>query len=252
MSDTGIVYVTKTWNPYPGCSKCSPGCQNCYAEVMAKRLHKIGVPAYLEVVSDHGWTGLVGTGDVDAPARWKKPQRILVQSMGDLFYEGVSDEQIFAVFEVMEQAQQHTYLVLTKRPRRMRDAVYTALRIGMPTEHIWWGVTVENQGVFSDRLAALRCVSGHKWLSIEPLLGPVYRMPAAKEAGIGWVVIGCESGPRRRPCKLRWVTALVDECKGAGIPVFVKQLDIDGRVSHDPAEWPEELRVREYPEGMVI
>jgi protein gp37 len=245
---TGIPYADATWNMVCGCRHISPGCDNCYAESAAQRL--VHLPQYATVAAGGKWTGEVSMHEpaLDLPRKWQTPQRILVPSMGDLFYDAVPDEWIGRVFEVMETISWHRYLVLTKRPARMRDLSNEFFRNLDTPNHIWWGATVENQDVFSNRLAALRSTPGNKWLSIEPMLGPVYRIQDAADAGVRWVVIGAESGPKRRPCSLDWVYALVEDCNRCGIDVYVKQLDIDGKLVKDIEAFPEDLRIRELPE----
>lgn len=282
---TKIEWTQETWNPVVGCSKVSEGCRNCYAETMARRLKGMGLPQYQDVVDERGWTGKIATvpDALEKPLRWRKPRRVFVGSMTDLFHEKVPTNYIGAVLGKMAECPQHTFQILTKRPRRMEELLGfwwgPEVSRGL-LNHVWLGVTVENQKAAGERIPyLLQTPAAMRFVSVEPMLGSVdlelhlgdcadcgnfgsfemgFNRPGTgtdlclacgKDYGPGldWVIIGCESGPKRRPCRLEWVRDLVRQCKAAGIAVFVKQLDIDGRVSKDPAEWPEDLRVREYP-----
>jgi protein gp37 len=202
---------------------------------------------------------------LDEPLRWKKPRQIFVSSMGDLFHESVPFgfvEEVWRRFTI----KRHSFLVLTKRPQRMLD-FYRYWRDGPDFEfwadNLWLGVTAENQNRAGERIPILLNIpAAVRFVSVEPMLEPVdierwlpisqsYRRwrehRGDRDRWIDWFIIGCESGPNRRPMKLEWVVDLVRQCKATGVPVFVKQIEVNGRVSHDPQEWPEELRVRELP-----
>jgi len=265
----------ETWNPIVGCSKVSEGCQNCYAERMARRLKGMGLPQYQDIVDEHGWTGEIGYASErvwEKPLRWRKPRRVFVCSMGDLFHSGVNRDKQVAIWFTMERCPQHTFQVLTKRPENMRRFVtevwsdYTDEHVALP--NVWLGVTAENQDAANERIPALLATpAAVRFVSVEPMLGSVdlsAYLPSQHwvtvgsgpnvvgaeieyTPGIDWAIIGCESGPGRRPMKPEWAIDLIDQCQAVGVPVFVKQIEVNGRVSHDPAEWPPELRVRQYP-----
>jgi protein gp37 len=241
----------KTWNPITGCTKISPGCQNCYAERMAARL--AGVAGY---PTDNPFAITWHEDKLDLPTRWKMPQRIFPCSMSDIFHEDIPQYWQERVFEVMRRCSRHTFMVLTKRPQNILDPWKPGKEVVSAwPDNIWLGITAENQEWLAKRLSSRNIPKvSILWLSLEPLLGPVDLSPwspwldnVSSKNRISWVVIGCESGPRRRPCKLVWVKSIIDQCVAANVPVFVKQMDIGGRVSHDPAEWPEWARIREYP-----
>lgn len=267
-----IEWTDETWNPVTGCTKISPGCANCYAERMAKRLAgRFGYP------EDEPFRVTFHPDRLDQPLRWKKPRRVFVCSMGDLFHQNVLNTWRLKVFWRMVDTNRHTYQVLTKRSLAMRLFFSNNLNVDgslcmadmcvpWPQEHIWLGVTAEDQKRADERIPLLlQTPAAVRFVSVEPMLGPMdfrYSLRGMPEVSHGpcydpiwqqtalppdWIIIGCESGPNRRPCKLEWVRDLVHQCQEAQVPVFVKQLDIDGKVSHDPAEWPDDLRVREYP-----
>ena len=230
----------ETWNPAVGCTKCSPGCANCYAERMAWRLKTMGRPQYQEVVDDNGWTGKVQLVEsaLDIPRRWKKPRFIFVPSMGDLFHEGVPGDYMNRVFEVMDQCPQHTFAVLTKRADRMMRYA-TIGQTGtwdMVSKNVWLGVSVCNRGELH-RVDILRNSPGGKsFVSFEPLLeSPGYFFTPK---GLDWVIVGCEKlagGRPGRPCDPYWVRDIRDKCQDADIPFWLKQMPSDGkRVSENP------------------
>jgi len=244
----------ETWNPIVGCHKISAGCQNCYAERMAKRLKGMGLPQYQDVVDEHGWTGKIGYANEsvwDKPLRWRKPRQVFVCSMSDLFHPEVGWREQVMIWSAMEQCPQHTFQILTKRPEAMRRFVtevwfdYTEEHVALP--NVWLGVTVE-QHDYGYRTSVLASTPATvRFVSFEPLLGPMDNYPGVLD-GMDWAIIGCESGPHRRPMKLEWALDLVDQCRAAGVSVFVKQIDVNGKVGHDPAVWPAKLRLREYPD----
>ena len=206
-----IEWTGSTWNPVTGCIKISPGCKNCYAERMAKRLQAMGQPNYA-----NGFKLALHHHALELPLKWKKPQTIFVNSMSDLFLKGVPTEFIQKVFEVMRRAHWHTFQVLTKRADRLDNL--GALLLWTP--NIWMGVTVENEN-YTSRIDRLRKTGAFiKFLSIEPLLGPILNLDLE---GIDWVIVGGESGPGARPMKLEWVLDIRNQCKKAGVPFFFKQ-----------------------------
>lgn len=302
----------------------SEGCERCYAMRQAHRFSGVGQPYEgLTELGPHGprWTGKIRLIPelLDGPLRWKKPRRVFVNSMSDLFHEEVPNQFIDQVFAVMAIAKQHSFQLLTKRPRRMlayfrslrecpsrrlyesirgmfqytghtgqlgpEDTIPTHLRLPLP--NVWLGVSVEDQQTADERIPILlQTPAAVRWISAEPLLGPVdlrrlafahyLNMPVINK--IDWVVIGGESGPRARPCDLSWIRTITDQCRTENVPVFTKQLGsrpyvVDGsRTAQewgadgataimddcggihckdtkggDMAEWPNDLRVREWP-----
>jgi len=210
-ANSSIEWTESTWNPVTGCTKISPGCAHCYAEVMSRRLKAMGQPNYRD-----GFRVTMHPRMLELPASWRKPQRIFVNSMSDLFHEDVSVDFIQKVFEVMGRADWHTYQVLTKRAKRLAE-----LAPALPWRpNIWMGVTVENAEC-AYRIEHLRATSATvKFLSIEPLLGP---LPNLNLNGIDWVVCGGESGPGARKMDPAWVTDIRDQCLQAGVAFFFKQ-----------------------------
>jgi protein gp37 len=226
---TTIECTDATWNPNTGCDKVSPGCDNCYALVMARRLRAMGNPKYQcdgNPVSSGSGFGLSCHGDtLELPFSWKRPRRVFVNSMSDLFHPGVPDSFIKAVWESMAEAGWHTFQVLTKRPKRMAKLLSTA---GFPTlPNVWLGTSIESEG-FMFRARHLRETPAHvRFLALEPLLGP---LPNLELEGIDWVVTGSESGLGARAMELDWVRGIRDECIRSGVAFFFKQSrSSDGR-----------------------
>lgn len=331
MSGTNIEWTDRVWSPVTGCQKVSPGCKHCYAEGVAHRFWATQYPAVVEPFKD-------GSGRIERPRRftdvlthddrlleplsWRKPQKVFVNSMSDLFHEDVPDAFIDQVFAVMALTPRHTFQVLTKRPERMRDYVVSrggqsrAVQIAAilqnadsdtqtpqvvwPLPNVWKGVSVEDQPRADERIPLLlETPAAVRFVSAEPLLAPIdftlsgarikdwdedwrYNVLSGEEwAGaradsversqhLDWVIVGGESGPGARACEVAWVQAIVKQCHAAGTAVFVKQLGggairifvdfdaalagdrtwrvvLDDRKGGDPAEWPEDLRVREFP-----
>ena len=211
MALSKIEWTESTWNPVTGCSKISPGCDNCYAERMARRLQAMGQPNYR-----NGFELTTHEDALDLPLTWRVPRVVFVNSMSDLFHQRVPGKFIRRVFEVMRRADWHVFQVLTKRSQRM-----AAMSSGLQwPKHVWAGVSVENAD-YAFRLEHLRETdAGVKFVSFEPLLGPVAGVDLS---GIGWVIVGGESGPGARPMDRRWVTDIRDQCLHEGIPFFFKQ-----------------------------
>lgn len=334
MADgTKIEWTEATWNPITGCSVVSPGCTNCYAMQLAgTRLaeHPSRKGLTRDTKAGPVWTGEVRFNEqwLDQPLRWRRPRMVFVCAHGDLFHESVPDEWLDRVFGVMALAPQHTFQVLTKRIERACRyiaAVTTPGRVwssagqypendrayldGLslhgaketdlppwPLRNVWLGVSVEDQARADERIPVLLDTpAAVRWISAEPLLGPVdltalphenwrnrdgvldalsghdwvevvygpskgAREICATGPNLDWVVIGGESGRDARKMDMAWARSLVAQCRSAGVAVFVKQLGqltIDGPVQRlwrhskggDPAEWPEDLRVREWPRG---
>jgi len=340
MSATNIEWTSRTWNPVTGCTKVSQGCKHCYAEGVAARFWKTQYPQ-VEYVTCSGSRGCDHAGgscvpftetrpreftDVQThadrllePLSWRKPDRVFVNSMSDLFHEAVPDEFVDRVFAVMALADRHTFQILTKRPQRMRaymewrerrDQVRNArldvqqfvetywsksqLLAGYarsasewerleaapwPLENVWLGASVEDQANYDARIGhLLRTPAAVRFLSCEPLLGPIdMRMGGASLPDysahdplprLDWAIVGGESGHGARPFNIAWARSIVGQCRAARVSVFVKQLGataFDGfysdedtesmpcevhlkdRKGGDPAEWPDDLRIREFP-----
>lgn len=210
-SKSSIEWTEYTWNPVTGCTKISPGCLNCYAERMAKRLQAMGQPNYRE-----GFKVAMHENALRAPFGWRRPSMVFVNSMSDLFHKEVPVSFIQKAFEVMRSLPQHQFQILTKRAERLAELS----RLLPWAENIWMGVSVENRD-YIQRIDILRqteaCV---KFLSIEPLLGPISGLDLA---GIDWVIVGGESGPGARPMKKEWVMDIRDQCLDAGVAFFFKQ-----------------------------
>ena len=210
-SDSSIEWTNSTWNPVTGCTKISPGCKHCYAERMAHRLKEMGVAKYSQ-----GFSPTIHVDSLRLPLSWKKPQIIFVNSMSDLFLEEISDDFIQDTFRVMNDAHWHTFQILTKRSKRLVDLS----RELKWTENIWMGVSVENREYLS-RVDDLRKTEAHiKFLSIEPLLGPI---PDLDLSDIDWVIVGGESGHGARPMKEEWVLDILEQCQRSKVPFFFKQ-----------------------------
>jgi protein gp37 len=269
-----ISWTESTWNPILGCAKVSAGCDNCYAIRDAHRMRsnpneKVAAAYEGLTVVQNGrpnWSGKVRylPERLDQPLRWKRPRRIFVNSMSDIAHEDVSQEAFNAILDMMLKADWHTYQVLTKRPERLlRLLEPVLLRADLPDEilppHIWLGVSVENVKAMERIPPMMQFPSHVAWLSLEPLLEPLPNLPLD---GINWVVIGGESGTlngahRARPMAEQWVEDILGQCRRARVAAYVKQLgtqwaaryESGHRAGADPAEWPEWLRVREYPEN---
>ena len=211
MSKSKIEWTGSTWNPVTGCTKISEGCDNCYAERMAKRLKAMGQKNYI-----NGFDVMCHTHMLDAPLKWKKSNMVFVNSMGDLFHEKVPLDFIREVFGVMNIADQHFYQVLTKRAKRL-------LKLSEMIKwdsHIWMGVTVESNS-FKYRIDYLRKTAAKiKFLSLEPLLGSLGELDLS---GIDWVIVGGESGPRARTMDADWAREVRDQCIEQNVPFFFKQ-----------------------------
>jgi len=219
-----IEWTDATWNPVSGCLMISPGCTNCYAMRMAARLQAMEHPSYIGVVRKSGkgakWTGRLHFNEaaLEIPLKWRTPRRIFVNSMSDLFQDGVPSEFIANVWTIMERAGWHQFQVLTKRPDNMRDVIKSA---NLPIlDNVWLGASVEN-GDYLDRIKILRAVpAAVRFVSFEPLIGSVGR-PNLK--GISWAIVGGESGPSARPIEQVWVEDIQDACVKHGTAFFFKQ-----------------------------
>jgi len=291
MSKTDIPYLDEVLNVTSGCTKISEGCANCYAERINLRFGH--TPAY-----DVNCPIKTHPERLEEALRWRRPRRAGVCFTSDLFHDQVPDDFIDKVFAVMALTPQHTYLLLTKRPERMREYLSDPSRktaisgemdrvltkwagwgaglippLTWPLPNVFLGVSAENQRWADERIPLLLETPGNHWLSLEPLLGPIRFPLPCKEStfwgGISWVVVGGESEPKARPCDLGWIRDIRDQCKAAGVPVYIKQLGakpigewsdpwgnpsfvghwrLCDRKGENPDEWPPDLRVRETPE----
>jgi protein gp37 len=211
MAQSRIEWTESTWNPLTGCNKISPGCKHCYAERMAKRLHAMGQPNYV-----NNFKLTMHPQALEKPLEWKTPQVIFVNSMSDLFHKDVPLDFIQSVFDVMKRAHWHQFQVLTKRSERLMEL---SPKLEW-TDNIWMGVSVENAD-YTFRIDHLRKTGAKtKFLSVEPLLGPI---PKMNLKGINWVIVGGESGPGARPIEREWVVDIKDQCLKAKVPFFFKQ-----------------------------
>lgn len=292
-TNTSIQWTDATWNPTRGCSRVSPGCTNCYAERMARRLSGKG-GSYEGLLHKTGaWNGGITLveGALEQPERWRKPRRVFVDSMSDLFHESVPFDFVDKVFETMITNERHTFQILTKRPERMFEYMTSSdtwpRRVTMdklPPSNVWLGVSAENQETADARIPILlRTPAAIHFVSFEPLLGPIksnrlhFHCPTHDFAGgfcLGgtcpdlqqpdWIIVGGESGPRARACALGWIKDIVRQHQKTGCAVFVKQLGakptnregepcphIHARKGDDMGEWPEELKVREWPKVLT-
>jgi protein gp37 len=218
--NSAIEWTETTWNPVTGCDRVSPGCAHCYALDLAARLKAMGQPKYQrdgETKSSGPGFGLTLHPDVlEAPLSWKQPRVIFVNSMSDLFHEEIPEDFIRRVFDVMVEAEQHTFQVLTKRHERLSQL---APDLRWP-RNVWIGVSIENRK-FVDRADHLREVPASvRFISAEPLLGPLDDL---RLDGLDWLIAGGESGPRHRPMNPDWVRDLCNRCASADIPFFFKQ-----------------------------
>lgn len=304
---TDIEWTDVTWNPVTGCRKVSAGCAHCYAATWAARQMGQWKGRAFEDVRVH-------PDRLDAPLHWRKPRRVFVNSMSDLFHDDVSDEFIARVFQVMTGEgstlpMEHTFQILTKRPERMRrflrevlptfagnddaelDAVGLWGRDIGTSPRVWLGVSAEDQERADERIPLLLATpAAVRFVSYEPALGPVEfndyltaqdeagDSPAMLQRGLHWIIVGGESGPGARPFDVAWARSTVEQCRAAGVACFVKQLGArprmamldtltgvtfhdDGRWTEssrfpplkdrkggDPTEWPEDLRVRQWPD----
>jgi protein gp37 len=260
MARTKIEWTDMTWNPVTGCTPISEACQNCYAKRMSKRLAgRCGYP------EDEPFKVTLHPERLDEPFKWRKPRRVFVCSMSDLFHEKVDEGFLCRIFDTMLAAEQHTYLILTKRPERMKDFITRCIH-GIP-KNIWLGVTAENQQRAEERIPILLQIpAAVRFVSIEPMLGPVdlskwlggtwycetcectvdpefvpfseIHYPCENYLdfipGIDWVICGSESGPNHRKTKIEWIRDLREQCISANVPFFLKQMEINGRMVKMP------------------
>lgn len=211
-----IEWTDATWNPVRGCKKVSPGCKNCYAQTFAERWR--GIPRH---PYEQGFDLRIVREKVGEPLTWRKPRRIFVNSMSDLFQEDVPTEFIRTVFQTMALADWHTYQVLTKRAERMAEVVARLPGHLRTLQHVWLGVSVEDRKYGVPRIEELRRTPASiRFLSIEPLLEDLGRLDLTS---IHWVIVGGESGPGARPMQAAWVRSILEQCRASGVPFFFKQ-----------------------------
>ncbi len=211
-----IEWTDSTWNPIRGCTKVSPGCRHCYAETFAERFRGVKGHPY-----EQGFDLRLVPEKLTEPFLWSAPRMVFVNSMSDLFQEGVPDDYVIAVAKVMQSADWHTYQVLTKRSSRMRELLNGKLSFAANLPHIWWGVSVEDKRYGIPRLEHLRnSIATTRFLSVEPLLED---LGSIELSGIHWVIVGGESGPGARPLERAWVESLRSQCSKGSIPFFFKQ-----------------------------
>ncbi len=207
-----IEWTEHTWNPVTGCTKISPGCKFCYAEVFAKRLQRMGTNGY-----ENGFSLTLLPERLVEPTKRRKPTTWFVNSMSDLFHEKVPFDFLDQIFETIRATPHHRYQILTKRPERMQ--AYFEDRLVPP--NAWLGTSVENRKHGVPRIAVLQRIAAEvRFLSIEPLLEDVGVLDLT---GISWVIVGGESGPKARPMKVEWARSIRDQCERAGVPFFFKQ-----------------------------
>ena len=250
---SSIEWTMESWNPLTGCTRVSAGCDHCYAFALHDKRHAAIVKAEREGRKrpklprqyDKPFSEVqLLPNRLHDPLRWRKPRRVFVNSMGDLFHEDVPDLYLDQIYDVMEEADRHTFQILTKRPERM--LIYLAVRYGNEgaPHHIWHGTSVESRDV-KHRIWTLKHIKGVTFLSVEPLIEDLglyhsHLVKGAYQSSINWVIVGGESGPRARPMDPEWARAIRDQCKASGVAFFVKQMA-------KKAPIPDDLMVREYP-----
>lgn len=224
MAESQIEWTDATWNPVVGCSIVTSGCTHCYAMEMARRLEAMGVVKYNGLTRRSGnrtiWKGVVREDHaaLAIPLSWKKPRKIFVNSMSDLFHDKVSDTFIKAVWKVMADTPHHNYQILTKRPDRMATIVAKKIKTVLP--NVWLGTSIENAAVV-DRLEHLRKIpAAIRFISFEPLIGPVGQVDLT---GVQWAIVGGESGRAARPIQENWIDEIHEQCLEHGTRFFFKQ-----------------------------
>lgn len=224
MGETRIEWTDATWNPVAGCSIVTAGCTHCYAMEMARRLEAMGLAKYEGLTRKAGrrvvWNGIVreDRAALAIPHRWRKPRKIFVNSMSDLFHPRVSDAFILEVWQVMRETPRHNYHILTKRPERMADFVASKVSDVLP--NVWLGTSIENAKVKSRLLHLRNAPAAIRFVSFEPLIGPV---GAIDLSGIDWAIVGGESGRFARPIREEWIDEIYTRCFEAKTAFFFKQ-----------------------------
>ena len=208
---TKIEWTEETWNPMTGCTKCSAGCEHCYAATFARRLQAMGMSRYR-----NGFEVTIHRDLFQKPLEWKKSKMIFVNSMSDLFHEDISKKDILAIFDTMNKAKHHTFQVLTKRSKRLLELSENIKW----TNNIWMGVSIENKATISRAEDLKQTGAQIKFISAEPLLESISEIDLNK---IDWLIVGGESGPQCRPMAEAWVLELRDLAKQTNTPFFFKQ-----------------------------
>jgi protein gp37 len=212
---TAIEWTDATWNPVTGCTKISTGCDNCYAERFSERFRGVSGHPF-----ENGFDLTLRPERLAQPLSWRQPKMIFVNSMSDLFHKGVPLSFVDRVFDTMEEADWHTFQILTKRSSRLRDYVNRRYTARLAPFHIWLGTSVED-ATKKSRIRQIQAANASvRFLSIEPLIGPVGRLDLA---GIDWVIVGGESGPNARQIEAEWVREIRDQCVAASVSFFFKQ-----------------------------
>jgi protein gp37 len=261
---TAIEWTDATWNPVTGCDRVSDGCDHCYALTLARRLKAMGQPKYQQDgnsrTSGPGFGVTMHHDALDVPRRWRKPRRVFVNSMSDLFHPGVHDDFVWEVFGVMAETRRHTFQVLTKRPQRMASLLSSwksALddadaQAQLPLPNVWLGTSIEDDR-YSWRAQHLRWTpAAVRFVSLEPLLGP---LPSLVVTDLDWVIVGGESGHGARAVDMGWLRGIRDRCRDADVPLFVKQLGTVWSIENGHGRthggqwdlWPADLRIRDWP-----
>jgi protein gp37 len=249
---TTIEWTNESWNPTTGCDRISPGCDNCYALTWAARLKAMGSARYQRDgdprTSGPGFGLTLHPDKLDQPLHWRKPRRVFVNSMSDVGHKAVPEEFIGSVFDVMGRCPQHSFQVLTKRPKRMSRVVRAYYDGRDPLPNVWLGTSIENAD-YVQRADLLRdAPAAVRFISAEPLLGPLTGLDLA---GIDWLIVGGESGRDYRPMDTDWARELRDRCQAEGVAFFMKQMS----ALHSGAELedlPADLRIREYPLDQLL
>jgi protein gp37 len=257
MMDWGKAWglAPENWSPYVGCTPCSPGCENCWAERLEDTRLK-----HLDRCKGHPfnagpvWQGLDAE---EAPLRWRKPRLVWCCPSSDPFHPDIADpsgstagpRMVDNLFGVVDLSPAHHFLMLTKRAERMAEYVSCLEERGLFIPHnLSLGITVCNQAEWDTKVPMLQQTpAAMRFISVEPMLERIRVRPQQLDC-VDWVILGCESGDGRRPCEIIWMLPIIEQCKYAGTPVYVKQVDLGGRVSHDPSEWPLGFCVRKIPE----
>jgi protein gp37 len=235
MGATGIPYLTRIWQIVTGCTPISEGCQNCYAQALAHRWRRSFEPT-------------AHVDRLDQPAHWRGRHVVGVGFHGDLFHASIPDDFLLAAFTFMARTPQHTYIVPTKRAKRMAD--FLERMGGTPPANIWWIVSVENQARAEERIPELLRVHGCTGASLAPQIGPV-DLDALDRPRIGWVVQECESGPQRRPFDLAWARQVRDACARAGVPYYLKQIPHGGGGQLEIGEsWAHRIVEKPFLDGL--
>jgi len=254
---TKIEWTDKTWNPIVGCSKVSPACDHCYAERMAARLaQNPHAPAAYQSVVQPGrpwtWNGKTALVEsvLETPLHWRKPCRVFVGSMTDLFHPSTPFEWIDKIIDIMFCSPHITYQILTKRPERMHDYItHNMWLTNDPMEHVWFGVTVENQEQADKRIPVLLDTpAALRFVSIEPMLEGINLNNGGMINGLDWVICGGETGPGARMMKASWAHNLRDQCVAAGVPFFFKKWGSFPRISTDHQHIMEGKTWEQFPE----